>query len=80
MEQPSKKKTAKPDSPEFRRRAVWLAMEQRNEYQREAAARRAIAGKPGCLLDADPFRMRQVQHDGVARPGPARAEIARREH
>ena len=37
MEQTSKKKTSKPYSPEFRERAVRLAMEHRDEYQCEAA-------------------------------------------
>ena len=37
MEQTQKKKTAKPYSPEFRERAVRLAMEHRDEYQSEAA-------------------------------------------
>jgi transposase-like protein len=47
MEQTQKKKTAKPYSPEFRERAVRLAMEHRDEYQSEAAALTAIAGKLG---------------------------------
>lgn len=38
MEHTSKKKTAKPYFPEFRERAVGLAMEHRDEYQNEAAA------------------------------------------
>ena len=51
MEQIQKKKTAKPYSPEFRERAVRLAMEHRDEYQSEAAALTAIAGKLGCSPD-----------------------------
>jgi len=39
------KKTSKPYSPEFRERAVRLFMEHRDEYQSEAAALTAIAGK-----------------------------------
>jgi len=39
------KKTSKPYSPEFRERAVRLVMEHRDEYQSEAAALTAIAGK-----------------------------------
>ena len=45
MAQTSKKRTAKPYSPEFRERAVRLALEHRDEYQSEAAALMAIAGK-----------------------------------
>ena len=48
MEQTSKKKTAKPYSPEFRERAVRLAMDHSDDYQSEAAALTAIAGKLGC--------------------------------
>jgi transposase len=46
MEQ-TKKKTAKPYSPEFRVRAVRLAMEHRDEYQSDAAALTAICGQIG---------------------------------
>jgi transposase len=52
MEQISKKKTSKPYSPEFRERAVRLAMEHRDEYQTEAAALTAIAGKLGSSPDS----------------------------
>ena len=77
MEQTSKKKTAKPYSPEFRERAVRLAMEHRDDYQSEAAALTAIAGKLGCSPDSLRVWMRQVQRDGGERPGPTSAEIAR---
>ena len=54
MEQTQKKKTAKPYSPEFRERAVRFAMEHRDEYQSEAAALTAIAGKfPPVVLVVD---------------------------
>ena len=79
MEQTQKKKTSKPYSPEFRARAVRLAMERRDEYQSEAAALTAIAGKLGCSPDSLRVWMRQVQRDGGARPGPTSAEIARSE-
>jgi transposase len=69
MEQTQKKKTAKPYSPEFRERAVRLAMEHRDEYQSEAAALTAIAGKLGCSPDSLRVWMRQVQRDGSERPG-----------
>ena len=52
MEQTQKKKTAKPYSPEFRERAVRLVLEHRDEYQSEAAALTAIAGKLGCAPDS----------------------------
>ena len=45
MEQTQKKMTSKPYSPEFRERAVRLAMEHRDDYQSEAAALTAIAAK-----------------------------------
>ncbi len=77
MEHASKKKTAKPYSPELRERAVRLAIERRDEYQSEAAALTAIAGKLGCSPDSLRVWMRQVQRDGGVRPGPTRAEIAR---
>ena len=38
MEQTQKKKTAKPYSPEFRERAVRLAMEHRDESERSCGA------------------------------------------
>ncbi|MGB7268864.1 MAG: IS3 family transposase [Albidovulum sp.] len=77
MEHAQKKKTSKPYSPEFRERAVRLAMEHRDEYQSEAAALTAIAGKLGCSPDSLRVWMRQVQRDGGERPGPTSAEIAR---
>ena len=61
MEQTQKKKTAKPYSPEFRERAVRLVMEHRDEYQSEAAALTAIAGKLGCSPDSLRVWARQVQ-------------------
>ena len=68
MEQ-TRKKTSKPYSPEFRERAVRLAMEHRDEYQSEAAALTAIAGQLGCSPDSLRVWARQVQRDGGARPG-----------
>ena len=77
MEQTQKKKTAKKYSPEFRERAVRLVMEHRDEYQSEAAALTAIAGKLGCSPDSLRVWMRQVQRDGGERPGQTSAEKAR---
>jgi len=77
MEYTQKKNTAKPYSPEFRESAARLAMEHRDEYQSEAAALTAIAGKLGCSPDSLRVWMRQVQRDGGERPGPTSAEIAR---
>ena len=68
MEQTSKKKTSKPYSPEFRERAVRLAMEHRDDYQSEAAALTAIAGKLGCSPDSLRVWVRQAQRDGGERP------------
>jgi transposase-like protein len=84
MEQTSKKKTSKPYSPEFPERAVRLAMEHRDEYQSEAAALTAIAGKLGCSPDSLRVWMRQVQRDGgerqrgtaSARPVAARPPVS----
>ena len=67
MEQPQKKKTAKPYSPEFRERAVRLVMEHRDEYQSEGAALTAIAGKLGCSPDSLRVWVRQGQRDGGER-------------
>ena len=47
MEQTQKKKTTKPCSPEFRQRAVRLAMEHRDEYQSEAARADGDCGQIG---------------------------------
>jgi transposase len=52
MELTSKKKIATEYTPEFRERAVRLAMEHRDAYQSAAAALTAIAGKLGCLPDS----------------------------
>jgi len=77
MEQTSKKRTAKPYSAEFLARAVRLAMEHRDEYQSEAAALTAIAGKLGCSPDSLRVWVRQAQRDGGERPGQTTAEKAR---
>ena len=71
------KKTSKPYSPEFRERAVWLLMEHRDEYQSDAAALTAIAGKLGCSLDSLRTWARQVQRDGGDRRGPSLARDTR---
>ena len=76
MEQTQKKKTSKPYSPEFRERAVRLLMEHRDDYQSEAAALTAIAGKLGCSPDSLRTWVRQVQRDGGERPGPTSEEKA----
>jgi transposase len=52
-------------------------MEHRDEYQSEAAALTAIAGKLGCSPDSLRVWMRQVQRDGGERPGQTTAEKAR---
>ena len=70
MEQTRKKKTSKPYSSEFRERAVRLVMEHRDDYQSEAAALSAIAGKLGCSPDSLRTWVRQIQRDGGERPGP----------
>jgi len=77
MEQTSKKKISKPYSPEFRERAVRLVMEHRDEYQSEAAALTAIAGKLGCSPDSLRVWLRQAQRDGGERLGQTTAEKAR---
>ena len=77
MEHAQKKKTSKPYSPEFRERAVRLVMEHRDDYQSEAAALTAIAGKLGCSPDSLRVWMRQIQRDGGERPGQTSAEKAR---
>ena len=77
MEHAQKKKTSKPYSPEFRERAVRLLLEHRDEYQSEAAALTAIAGKLGCSPDSLRVWVRQAQRDGGERPGPTSAEKAR---
>ena len=77
MDQTSKKKTSKPYSPEFRERAVRLAMEHRDEYQSEAAALTAIARKLGCSPDSLRVWVRQAQRDGGERLGQTTAEKAR---
>jgi transposase-like protein len=92
MDQTQKKKTAEPYSPEFRERAVRLVIEHRDEYQSEAAALTAIAGKLGCSADSlrvwarqdrkHPLRQR-TPHWNDLRPHPAKtgtdSHVARRE-
>jgi transposase len=77
MEQTHNKKTSKPYSPEFRERAVRLAMEHREEYRSEAALFTAIASKLGCSPDSLRVWVRQAQRDGGERPGQTSAEKAR---
>jgi transposase len=77
MEQTHNKKTSKPYSPEFRDRAVRLAMEHREEYRSEAALLTAIASKLGCSPDSLRVWVRQAQRDGGERPGQTSAEKAR---
>ena len=77
MEHAQKKKTSKPYSPEFRERAVRLAMEHRDDYRSVAAALTAIAGKLGCSPDSLRVWVRQAQRDGGERPGQTTAEKAR---
>ena len=77
MEHAQKKKTSKPYSPEFRQRAVRLAMEHRDDYQSDAAALTAVAGKLGCSPDSLRTWVRQTHRDAGERPGPTSAEIAR---
>jgi transposase len=77
MEHAQKKKTSKPYSPEFRERTVRLVMEHRDDYQSEAAALTAIAGKLGCSPDSLRVWMRQIQRDGGERPGQTSPEKAR---
>ena len=76
MEQ-TQKKTSKPYSPEFRERAVRLAIERRDAYQSEAAALTAIASKLGCSPDSFRVWVRQGRRDGGARPGQTSAGKAR---
>jgi transposase len=77
MEHAQKKKTSKPYSPEFRERAVRLLLEHSDEYQSEAAALTAIAGKLGCSPDSLSVWARQAQRDGGERPGQTTADRAR---
>ena len=77
MEQTHNKKTSKPYSPEFRERAVRLAMEHREEYRSEAALFTAIASKLGCSPDSLRVWVRQAQRYGGERPGQTSAEKAR---
>ena len=77
MEQTQKLKTSKPYSPEFRERAVRLAMEHRDKYQSEAASLTAIAGKLGCSPNSLRVWARQVQRDGGERSSQTSAEKAR---
>ena len=77
MEHAQKKKTSKRYSPEFRERAVRLLQEHRDEYQSEAAALTAIAGKLGCSPDSLRVWVRQAQRDGGERPGLTSADKAR---
>ena len=70
------KTTSKPQSPELRERAVRLLMEHRDDYQSEAAALVAIAGKLGCSPDSLCVWARQVQRGGGEQPGQTSVEKA----
>jgi transposase len=52
-------------------------MEHRDDYQSEAAALTAIAGKLGCSPDSLRVWMRQIQRDCGERPGQTSAEKER---
>ena len=52
-------------------------MENRDQYQSEAAALTAIASKLGCSPDSLRVWMRQIQRDGGERPGQTTAEKVR---
>ena len=67
MEQ-TQKKTSKPYSPEFRERSVRLLTEHRDEYQSEAAALTAIAGKLAGSPDSLRVWARHGQRDVGERP------------
>ncbi len=54
-----------------------FALEHRDEYQSEAAALTAIAGKLGCSPDSLRVWVRQAQRDGGERPGQTTVEKAR---
>jgi len=56
---------------------VRLVMEHRDEYQSEAAALTAIAGKLGCSPDSLRVWVRQGQRDVGERSGQTSAEKAR---
>lgn len=53
-----------------------LVVEHRDEYQSEAAALTAIAGRLGCSLDSLRVWVRQAQRDGGERRGQTTAEKA----
>ncbi|WP_369835699.1 hypothetical protein [Donghicola sp. XS_ASV15] len=55
-----KQRNTKPYSPEFRERAVRLAMEHRDEYNSESAALSAMAEKLRCSLDSLRVWVRQA--------------------
>jgi transposase-like protein len=76
VEQTSKERTAKPYSPEFRERAVQLALEHRNDYQSETAALTATASKLGCSPYSLRVWVRQTHRDGVERPDQTTIEKA----
>lgn len=54
-----------------------LLLEHSDEYQSEAAALTAIAGKLGCSPDSLRVWARQAQRDGGERPGQTTADRAR---
>jgi transposase len=56
---------------------VRLLLEHSDEYQSEAAALTAIAGKLGCSPDSLRVWARQAQRDGGERPGQTTADRAR---
>ncbi|OCX65734.1 transposase [Thioclava sp. SK-1] len=77
MEQSHNKKTSKRYSPEFRERAVRLAMEHCDEYRSDAALFSVITSKLGCSPDSRRTWVRQAQRDGGERPGQPNDEKVR---
>ena len=72
-----KQRSSKPYLPEFRKRAVRLAMEHRDEYSPEFAALASIAENLGCSPNSLSVWVRQAERDGRDGPRATAAKKAR---
>ena len=71
------KKTSNRFSPEVRRRAVRMALEQAGDHASQRAAIGSIASKIGCTAETLRKWVRQTERDGGQRPGTTTEERER---
>jgi transposase len=72
-----KRNTSVPYSPEVRKRAVRMVLEQAGEHASQWEAMRSIAGKIGCTVETLRGWVRQAERDRGSWAGPTSEEQAR---